>query len=118
MTAQPESFQFSPQWIRELSDDAFNSRRQQSHSPTEGRVSSKSPNLFSNFVQKHSNFSVPGDKRKGSLLNLLTISLLDMVVGKISKLVWPGDTICAPSVAETDRHVSVINVLYLCCCLT
>ncbi|RTG82077.1 PERQ amino acid-rich with GYF domain-containing protein [Schistosoma bovis] len=52
MTAQPESFQFSPQWIRELSDDAFNSRRQQSHSPTEGRVSSKSPNLFSNFVNK------------------------------------------------------------------
>ncbi|VDP59551.1 unnamed protein product [Schistosoma curassoni] len=84
MTAQPESFQFSPQWIRELSDDAFNSRRQQSHSPTEGRVSSKSPNLFSNFVQKHSNFSVPGDKRKGSLLNLLTISLLDMVVGQPS----------------------------------
>ncbi|CAH8466514.1 unnamed protein product [Schistosoma bovis] len=92
MTAQPESFQFSPQWIRELSDDAFNSRRQQSHSPTEGRVSSKSPNLFSNFVQKHSNFSVPGDKRK------------DIVVGKVSKLVWPGDTICAPSVAETDSQ--------------
>ncbi|CAH8454421.1 unnamed protein product [Schistosoma intercalatum] len=92
MTAQPESFQFSPQWIRELSDDAFNSRRQSSHSPTEGRVSSKSPNLFSNFVQKHSNFSVPGDKRK------------DMVVGKVSKLVWPGDTICAPSVAETDSQ--------------
>ncbi|CAH8457503.1 unnamed protein product [Schistosoma margrebowiei] len=92
MTAQPESFQFSPQWIRELSDDAFNSRRQPSHSPTEGRVSSKSPNLFSNFVQKHSNFSVPGDKRK------------DTVVGKVSKLVWPGDTICAPSVAETDSQ--------------
>ncbi|CAH8457893.1 unnamed protein product [Schistosoma haematobium] len=92
MTAQPESFQFSPQWIRELSDDAFNSRRQQSHSPTEGRVSSKSPSLFSNFVQKHSNFSVPGDKRK------------DMVVGKVSKLVWSGDTICAPSVAETDSQ--------------
>ncbi|CAH8457521.1 unnamed protein product [Schistosoma margrebowiei] len=104
MTAQPESFQFSPQWIRELSDDAFNSRRQPSHSPTEGRVSSKSPNLFSNFVQKHSNFSVPGDKRKGSLLNSLTVSLLDTVVGKVSKLVWPGDTICAPSVAETDSQ--------------
>ncbi|CAI2724929.1 unnamed protein product [Schistosoma spindalis] len=92
MTAQPESFQFSPQWIRELSDDAFNSRRQPSHSPTEGRVSSKSPNLFSNFVQKHSNCSVPGDKRK------------DIIVGKVSKLVWPGDTIYAPSVAETDSQ--------------
>ncbi|CAH8463784.1 unnamed protein product [Schistosoma rodhaini] len=95
MTAQPESFQFN---------DAFNSRRQSSRSPTEGRVSSKSPSLFSNFVQKHSNCSVPGDKRKGSLLNSLTYSSLDMVVGKVSKLVWPGDTIYATSVAETDSQ--------------
>ncbi|CAH8452231.1 unnamed protein product [Schistosoma turkestanicum] len=96
MTAQPESFKFSPQWIKELPDDAFNPRRHSSHSPTEDRASSKSPNSFPNFIQKYNRFdssnSAPADKRK------------DMVSGKAFHSFWPDDTMYAPSEVETNSQ--------------
>ncbi|KAH8853457.1 PERQ amino acid-rich with GYF domain-containing protein 2 [Schistosoma japonicum] len=98
MTAQPETLKFSPQWIRELPDTVFNSRRHSSNSPTEGRVSSKSPSLFSNCIQKHSANCVDalslshGDRRK------------DMTSAKVGQPFWLDEIMCTPSGTETDSH--------------
>ncbi|KAK4472507.1 hypothetical protein MN116_003753 [Schistosoma mekongi] len=98
MTAQSETLKFSPQWIRELSDSVFNPRRHSSNSPTEGRVSSKSPSLFSNCIQKHSAncvdaLSLPRvDRRK------------DLTSVKVGQPFWPDEIMCTLSGAEIDSH--------------
>ncbi|CAH8831664.1 unnamed protein product [Trichobilharzia szidati] len=99
MAAQPETLKFSPQWIRDLSDGAFNSRRHSSRSPTEDVISSRCPVSSSNHMQKHSSKSTDvsslarGDRKK------------DLVSDNVGQPVWSGESMrSTESGCEADRQ--------------